>query len=65
MDIEISDIYDFTDFKSLKKYVKSNSSLIMSIFSTTLNNFAVVSSEYGVIKPYNLKIKFRIENYTN
>ena len=65
MDIEISDIYDFTDFKSLKKYVKSNSSLIMSIFSTTLNNFAVVSSEYGVIKPYNLKIKFKIENYKN
>lgn len=30
------------------------------MFSTLLNNFGVVSSEYGVIKTYNLKIKFRI-----
>lgn len=54
--MEIIDTYDFTDFKNLKKYIKSNESLPMSIFSTLLNNFAVVSSEYGVIKPYKVTI---------
>ena len=28
------------------------------ILSTTLNNLAVVSSEYGVIKTYDVTIKF-------
>ena len=31
---------------------------IDDIISTTLNNFAVASSEYGVIKIYDVKIKF-------
>lgn len=60
---EITDTYDFTDFKNLKEYVTSNSSLPMSIFSTLLNNFAVVSSEYGVIKPYKVTIIIQEENY--
>ncbi|MBQ2836485.1 MAG: hypothetical protein IJE68_06615 [Clostridia bacterium] len=50
INMEITDTYDFTDFKNLKEYVTSNKSLPMSIFSTILNNFGVVSSEYGVIK---------------
>ena len=57
-EIEIFDTYDFTDFKDLKEYT-DNEDVITDIFSTLLNNFGVVSSEYGVIKTYNIKIKFK------
>lgn len=57
IDLVIVDTYDFTDFKNLNKYTTSNKSRKMSIFSTILNNLAVVSSEYGVIKPYKVTIK--------
>lgn len=59
LEIEICDTYDFTDFKNLKEYADSERSVIMDTFSTTLNNFGVVSSEYGVIKTYDLKIPFQ------
>ncbi len=58
-DIEINDTYDFTDFKDLKEYADTEKGKIIDIFSTTLNNFGVVSSEYGVIKTFDLKIKFK------
>lgn len=61
--VEITDTYDFTDFKNLKEYVTSNESLPMSIFSTILNNLAVVSSEYGVIKPYKVTILIQENDY--
>ena len=56
--IEIIDTYDFTDFKGINEYVDSKKSKIDDIISTTLNNLAVASSEYGVIKIYDVKIKF-------
>lgn len=56
-EIEIVDTYDFTDFKELKEYA-DREDVITDILSTTLNNFGVVSSEYGVIKTYDIKIKF-------
>lgn len=59
---EINDTYDFTDFKNLKQYV-DDENWITDIFSTLLNNFGVVSSKYGVIKTYDVKIKFNINNY--
>lgn len=55
--IEIIDTYDFTDFKSINEYMDNKEARIDDIISTTLNNFAVVSSEYGVIKIYDVKIK--------
>lgn len=63
INMEITDTYDFTDFKNLKEYATSNASMPMSIFSTILNNFGVVSSEYGVIKPYKVTIKIQKDNY--
>lgn len=63
INMEITDTYDFTEFKNLNKYATSNKSLPMSIFSTILNNFAVVSSKYGVIKPYKVTIKVQSNNY--
>lgn len=59
----IEDTYDFTDFKNLKEYTTSNESLQMSIFSSILNNFGVVSSEYGVIKPYKVTIKVQNDKF--
>jgi len=56
-EIEIIDTYDFTDFKDLKEYADAEDVMI-DIFSTLLNNFGVISSEYGVLKTYNIKIKF-------
>ena len=63
LQIEINDTYDFTDFKELKEYADKEDSILTDIFSTLLNNFGVVSSEYGVIKKYDIKIKFNLNNY--
>ncbi len=63
LEIEINDTYDFTDFKELKEYADKEDSILTDIFSTLLNNFGVVSSEYGVIKKYDIKIKFDLNNY--
>ena len=61
--IELGDTYDYTEFQSLKEYTTLTNSIPKSIFSTLLNNFAVISSEYGVITPYKFTIKFEINNY--
>ncbi len=58
LEVEVVDIYDFTDFKRIKEYADNKESKIDDVIATTLNNFAVASSEYGVIKTYSLKIKF-------
>lgn len=58
LEIEIKDTYDFTDFKNLGEYVDEKEKILKDIISTTLNNFGVASSEYGVLKVYDLKIKF-------
>lgn len=57
-EIEVIDTYDFTDFKELKEYADGKD-IKSDIFSTLLNNFGVVSSEYGVIKIFDVKIKFK------
>ena len=58
-EIEINDTYDFTDFKDLKEYADEKEDKLRDIFSSTLNNLGVASSEYGVIQTFNLKIKFK------
>ena len=63
LNVELIDKYDFTDFKSLKEYATSTDSILKSIFSTTLNNLGVASSEYGVIRPYEFIMKFEMNNY--
>ena len=60
---EINDTYDFTEFKDLKEYVDNEEAIFTDFFSTLLNNFGVVSGEYGVIKTYEVKIKFNFPNY--
>ena len=55
--------FDFTDIKNLKDYVMSTDSVIMSLLSSTLNNFATISSSYNVIKPFNFIIKITNDDY--
>ena len=59
LEIEIKDTYDFTDFKDLREYADEEDGKLKDIISTTLNNLGVASSEYGVIKTYDVKIKFK------
>ena len=61
--IEIQDRYDFTDFKQLEDYIGATENVPKSVFSSTLNNFALVSSQYGVIKPYDFIIEMDVDNY--
>ena len=58
LEIEIEDTYDFTDFKELREYTDEENSKTKDILSTTLNNLGVASSKYGVIKVYDVEIKF-------
>lgn len=60
---EINDTYDFTEFKDLKEYTDNKEKILTDIFSTLLNNLGVVSYEYGVIKKYDVKIKFKFSDY--
>ena len=63
LEIEIYDRYDFTDIKNVNDYLESDDSLKMSLLSSTLNNFAAVSSAYNVIKPFNFVIKMHVTDY--
>lgn len=62
IDVEIADTYDFTDFKQLKEYMDKKDNILTDIMATTLNNFGVVSSEYGVLKIYDLKINLKLDS---
>ena len=61
--VKIKDTYDFTDLKNINEYRNSTNSTIKSLFSSTINNYAIVSSQYGVIKPYDIIIAFTIKDY--
>ena len=58
LEIKIKDTYDFTDFKELREYADEENSKTKDILSTTLNNLGVASSKYGVIKVYDVEIRF-------
>lgn len=61
--VEIIDKYDYTDLKMPKEYIKSFDSKSKSLLASTLNNYAAVSSSYGVIRPFNFIIKVEKRNY--
>ena len=67
LDINISDIYDFTDWKRKDEIyvshdIDENDAKKLSEFANTLNNFGVISMKYGVLKKFkvsvNIKYKF-------
>lgn len=78
LNIELLDRFDFTDFvfpeeyndkyKEIDKDENKNSkqkaiSSAKNGIGYTLNNMALISVQYGVLKEYNVKIEFNIENY--
>ena len=58
LEIKLHDRYDYSKFKFLKGYYKDTDSILKSIFSSTLYNFAWSSIKLGVIKEYNIDIQF-------
>ena len=78
LNIEILDRFDFTDFifpeeysdkyKEIKKDdnktpIQKATDDIKNGLGNSLNNMALVSVQYGVLKEYDLKIKFNMYNY--
>ncbi len=58
-DIEISDVYDFTDFKELKEYI--NSKFPQNFIGSSANNFAMISVSSKVVHEYKIVIKFQMK----
>ena len=56
LDIELTDTYDFTEILSNDKYKDKNKKYLT--LGNILNDFAAISSQYGVIKPYKITINF-------
>ncbi len=63
LNIVLHDRYDYTDFKDIRKYYKDTEKVYKSIFSSILYNLAYVSVGLGVIKEYDIYIKFSIDDY--
>ena len=67
IDIKINDTYDFTDWKDKEKtYEKLNPSTSndekMKALGNILNNFAVVSMKYGVLKEFQVSTEIKINS---
>lgn len=57
LDIELTDTYDFTEILSNDKYKNKEKKYLTK--GNLLNDFATISSQYGVIKPYKITIIFK------
>lgn len=55
--IEISDVYDFTDYKEIQEIIGGNVSLLERL-GNIANNIAMISTSCNVIREYGIKIKF-------
>lgn len=63
LSVEISDIYDYTELKDLDDYIGDANSVPKSMFSSFIYNLAHFSTIFGVIKEYQVIIKFNIDSY--
>ena len=78
LNIEILDRFDFTDFVFPEEYndkykeinkqedktqTQKAMSSVKNGLGYTLNNMALASVQYGVLKEYDVKISFSINNY--
>lgn len=62
LEITLHDRYDYTEFKNIDKYYKDTKSIPKSIFSSTLYNLAHYSVKFGVMKEYDIDIKFKMND---
>lgn len=58
LQITIKDVYDFTDFKELQEFIGKSLSTIVGLFA---NNMAMISTSCGLMNPYNVIIKFKMD----
>ena len=61
LDITLSDLYDFTEFKTLKEYLEAED--IIKFLAIVGNNIAMLGTSCNVVHTYNVTIKFKIENW--
>ncbi len=59
LDITITDVYDFTDFKEIAEYYSGD--VLIALLGSALNNAAMLSDSFNVINKYNITIKFTLE----
>ena len=58
--IKLHDTYDYTQAKELQEYINDTNGVAKSMFSSTLYNMAYFSMRVGVIKKYEIYIKFEM-----
>lgn len=66
LNIIISDLYDFTEFKKLQEYISNSGNYVDNIenfAAITGNNLAIIGSSCKVVNIYNIMIKFEIEDW--
>ena len=62
LEIVLSDTYDFTELKKIEDYI-NNEDFIKSFGNSFINNFALIATSCKVLNPYNITIKFTIDNW--
>lgn len=62
LEIEILDLYDFTDLKELEEYVNGDD-FFKGFVTSTANNLAMIATSCKIVSTYNIEIKFTIENW--
>lgn len=62
LQIEITDKYDFTDYKEIQEIIGGNASLLERL-GNIANNIAMISTSCNVIREYNIDIKFNLDNW--
>lgn len=62
LQIEITDRYDFTDYKEIQEIIGGNTSLLERL-GNIANNIAMMSTSCNVIREYNISINFNMDNW--
>lgn len=62
LQIEITDVYDFTDYKEIEEIISNDNSPLESL-GNIANNIAMISTSCNVIKEYNININFNVDNW--
>lgn len=62
LEITLSDVYDFTDFKEMGEYIKDDN-FWKGFVGCSANNLAMIGTACNVVNEYNITIKFEIENW--
>ena len=61
LQITLSDVYDFTEFKTLREYFEDDETF--KLLATIGNNIAILGTSCNIVNPYNVTITFNLENW--